>query len=179
MHENYEDLENEFRYYSVKDMVEKTLQEIQKSMGLADTDIGALGRNFNSVMDAVNKATDIAIKIKNADLLNSLADLKIQIADIKLTLADKKDEVVTFREQNFELREENKSLKEQLELPLETRTVACFSERWYVASDTGHQHPICIGCYDSEKKIIHLTKAPLSSRKDGLDVKCPVCEHES
>ena len=33
---NYEDLESEFRYSSVKDMVEKTLQEIQKSMRLAN-----------------------------------------------------------------------------------------------------------------------------------------------
>ena len=51
---NYEDLESEFRYSSVKDMVEKTLQEIQKSMRLANADIGALGRNFNKVNSTTN-----------------------------------------------------------------------------------------------------------------------------
>jgi hypothetical protein len=172
-----ENLENEFRYYSVKDMLEKTLQEISESMGLTDIDTGALGRNFNSVMDAINKATDIAIKLKNADLLNSLADLKIQIADLKLALADRKDEIATVRNENFELKTENKLLKEQLETPLEMRTVTYFGNYWYAPSDTEHEHPICKACYDSKNKINTLVETDkITQRVSRQKYICPNCK---
>ena len=170
---NHEDLEDEFKYYSVKNLVEKTLQEIQESMGLTDIDTGALGRNFNNVMDAINKATDIAIKTKNADLSNSLADLKNQIADIKLTLADRKDEIVAFREENFELREENKKLKEQLIKPQE---LILRGELYYKPNEN---RPFCPFCYELKDKQTHLLKEMGRQQQKVCAAKyiCSVCKN--
>ena len=162
MHENYEDLGNEFRYYSVKGMVEKTLQEMQKSMVFSK--IGDKAKNLNNIYDTAKKALEIAFAFNNVELNQTIIDLQRQALDME--------------KEKIELTKEVESLKEEL-----GKRKIIFSDndkRWYAETDVDHKEPpICSGCYDTTRKIIHLTKAPLSSRKDGLDVKCPVCEHES
>ena len=163
---NNENLEGEFEFYSAIITIQETFKEIYEIMG---ADIGAIGRNITSVIDATKKLTDIAIKTQNLELQESVLELRSQLVDIKTSL-------VEVREENFELREENKNLKEQLTKPTEKLKLTRRSDSfWYsTASDID---PVCSACFDSTDKIIRLTATNLMVRQAmGSNYMCPVCK---
>ena len=160
---NNENLENEFRYYSVKDMLGKTLQEISESMNFLKG-TGDNARSLTNIYDTAKKALEIAFAFNNVELNQTIIDLQKQALDIE--------------KEKIELTKAVEALKE--ELGKRKIVFSAQDRRWYPASDPDRKEPpVCSGCYDSGRKINHLSDAVAHDKRLGVSFVCPVCRHES
>lgn len=170
---NYEDLEGEFECYSAIITIRETFQEIYEIMGIAD-----IGKNITGVIDATQKIADIALRIKNTEILESILELKTQLVGIKGSLIDAKEENVNLREESLGLREENKKLKQQLAQPKTKTGLVKIQAYWYTSEDA--MNPVCSACYDSLGKIIRLVPTDRSTKMATKhNYQCPSCKTTS
>ena len=101
------------------------------------------------------KVYDIASKLQNAELNNTIGDLMLGLADAKKQLADLKEEVLR-------LETENKSLKTKSEGVKPTIQWGCYKFE-------GQQGLFCPACYDTKGKKYLTTRINSQSRR------CSVC----
>ncbi len=110
-----------------------------------------------TAIQLVTRLREINKNVANAEFSNALADMSLELADLKVHVAS--------------LIEENDQLKRQL--VQKSSTDVQFKGFAYFSS-AGHG-PFCPGCYDTQDKLVRLTKAP-----EGFDVfgshNCPACK---
>jgi hypothetical protein len=114
---------------------------------------------ITGVIGLVQKAKELADKLKNLELKEVIVDLQGKLLDLK-------QEIVQLRDENQRLTEELKRASAPPEVTLKDGV--------YYKGEDG---PFCTACYDSGGKLIRVTEATHDERVVmGIRRKCPVCK---
>lgn len=109
-----------------------------------------IAKGLRAISDATALAQrlyDLASKIKNAELLETVADLRVELANAKNILADATTDVAELKEENRKLIEEVRRL-EAANKP--DADLIRNGDLYYKESGEG---PFCPNCYLSSKRI--------------------------
>ena len=124
-------------------------------------EVTAALRAVSSSVDLIKKINDLAAKTKNSELINEIANLNLEMASAKLALANAIAESIE-RE------------KEILDLKTKLNAIGSLTFRNGVYYKEGEDSPYCPGCFDGQKKMIHLALLPCDFTDFGK-YRCPRC----
>ncbi len=109
---------------------------------------------ITAALAGVKHASDIAKLIKNSEVSLEAAEIKLKLADLIDSLADAKVEIAKFKEIISEKESEIQRLEEQLK---QKGNVLWEKPYYFLLKDNGEKDgPYCQKCYDSERKLIRL-----------------------
>lgn len=112
---------------------------------------------INATITAIKHSIDIAKAIKDADSTLEKAELKLKIAELIESLADAKVSVTELQEI---IQEKDKRIKE-LESSLENKpNLVRHWGKYFETDENGNPtgDPYCSNCWDSNSKLIHLNR---------------------
>ena len=108
----------------------------------------------------------------------SIIDHAKELADLikKYNDQDLYERIVTLREEILTLREENLSLKDEVKCLQETADITGRLIRegncYFFKDDENREHPYCLTCWDSDRKLVSLI---LSVDRSGKRITCGIC----
>ncbi|WP_417910672.1 hypothetical protein [Candidatus Electronema sp. PJ] len=112
---------------------------------------------ITAALAGVKHASDIAKLIKNSEVSLEAAEVKLKLADLIDSLADAKVEIAKFKEIISERDEEIQRLKKQLE---KDGNMVYEEPYYFLVQENGDKDgPYCQRCYDNDKKLIRLQSA--------------------
>lgn len=122
-------------------------------------------------LGSIKTATEIAKVIRLSDSSLEKAELKLKIAELMETLADVKIQAIEIQEL---IQEKDKRIKELEESLIKKSKLIRHKNHYYEIDENGNPagDPYCSHCFESKGKGIHLNKI------GGLKV-CPACESVS
>ncbi|MGA2774974.1 MAG: hypothetical protein ABSE81_02795 [Candidatus Omnitrophota bacterium] len=132
---------------------------------------------MSSAVDVINNLVQIGRTLRDVAELVKDAKTKNLIADLNLALADLKMQVATLQEENLDLKKKIKGLESSDDV--RSQLTIKKGNYWFISKPlSGYSEgPFCTGCFDSNKKLITLTKLPFNI---GVgEYQCPVCKHVS
>jgi len=110
----------------------------------------SLWNTATAIFDGLEKAYDVAKKLKNAELLGVIADLQLKIVDLKGESADLGMEILDLRRQVDEFR-----VKEDIR----SKVVLGTDGYYLTESVQGYGNgPFCTYCLDVDGKLVTLTE---------------------
>ena len=109
---------------------------------------------ITAALAGVKHASDIAKLIKNSEVSLEAAEIKLKLADLIDSLSDVKVEIAKFKEIISEKESEIQRLEEQLK---KKGNILWEIPYYFLLKDNGEKDgPYCQKCYDSDKKLIRL-----------------------
>ena len=120
-----------------------------------------------AVLGSIKSATDIAKLLMEADLCLEKAKVKLKLADLINTLADAKIEIAGVQDL---LREKDTKIRE-LEEALAVKAKLAYEAPYYwLVKGKKKDGPFCQQCYDATRKLIRL-----QSRERAGSWECKTC----
>ena len=111
-----------------------------------------------NITETLRNAGELALKYREMDLYEQIVSLR--------------EEIASLRESNLSLRDENKSLRETLEV---SHQIVRHGNCYFKTSDTNHEHPYCLACWDHERKLVSMIRGYDQIR--GVEtVHCNICD---
>lgn len=125
---------------------------------------------INATITAIKHSIDIAKAIKDADSTLEKAELKLKIAELIESLADAKISATEFQDV---IQEKDSRIAELEDLLKFKDKLVRKDGMWFKADENGEpiDEPFCSNCWDSERKAIHL-----NNRRDFFE--CPWCKNK-
>jgi hypothetical protein len=167
MNNPLDNIESEFQLYANMLGMENALVELNEIMA---GDITDAVRSMSSGIDVLKKLTDLAFKTQNIELQEGILSLREKLAEAKEALLDAKEDIAAYKEENAENKQKIKTLEKEIEdLKNPEYKVEFKNGLYYKEND---ENAYCAGCYDGNKKLIHIVQLPT-----GLGMKqCPICQ---
>lgn len=154
--QSWNSLEKEFLYYAA--MVSKE-SEVMDALKLVTTGKAAL----DGIKLLYEYAEDIKDKQRYGEFMRIIGLLQLELAETNQKLAEKIDAETEYKKRIKQLEKEIEDLKNP-ENKVE------FKDGFYYKEND--ENAYCTGCYDSNKKLIHIIQLPAA-----LGMKqCPVCK---
>lgn len=122
-----------------------------------------------ATIDGLRLLTQYASEIKDVQKHGEFMRI---IGETNLELAETQNRLAEQIRQNNDLREEISRLKKEIETLRREDSKPVFRDGLYYLND---QEPCCTGCYDSQEKLIRVTKLSLEAQMLGIKYRCPVC----
>ena len=122
------------------------------------TTVGGAIALLNATLNSLKQAKDLAKDSSSAELKEKLSEILDHFLDLK-------ERVLDLREENEQLRQQLKAATEKQQLASEVYRNGPFVYR------KGDADPCCSKCWDSDQKLIHLT------RTRNFQPLCPACKN--
>jgi hypothetical protein len=126
---------------------------------------------ISGIIGSIRVATDIAKALKGIDLSLEKAELKMKIAELIESLADAK---INASEIQDVIREKDELIKELEDAFKIKGEIIRKDDSYYELNEEGNPigSPYCSGCWEISKILVHLTDNPLN-----IHIKiCPKCK---
>jgi hypothetical protein len=155
-----ESYEREFQYY---------VALFRDKNGMADA-FRAFAAAKNAI-DGLRLLAQYGDEIKDAQKYGEFMRI---VAETNLQLAETQNKLAEQMRQNSDLRDEVTQLKKEIEALKDEDSKPVFRDGLYYLNG---QEPYCTGCYDSQRKLIRVTKLPPNVEILGFyRYQCPICK---